>query len=656
MTKTIRKYKGWLMAGFTILLMLAWLIEPGARAATDAVQRRVIATLDGTKVTAADQARAMSELDAFQRVLPGLFESGLGVAERDWTHWLLLTREAEAAGFVGEAGDGEEFLPALAREMIQADRRLQMQLQLNQVQTVDEGVKFVVPFIRSAFVSARLNEQDMNQAMAKLRGVDRMMRAYRVAPRVSDRRAAATAKHELDSAVTDMVFVGADLTADQVPEPDQAALQAHLDRFKTIKPGEGEFGIGYLLPRRVKLEWLTLNHAAFEAAVQLDPIEVRKRYTQNTPAKYPGDYATERANVEKDMRAEAAAKAMQEAHVIVQREVLQATRQLSPDGQTKYKALPPDWDAKRPRFEAIAQVVAAEMAKAGLKIPLPEVMVRSGSWVTEQELVQLPGIGMSSLRQGGATRSFGELVSWTRELEGSEPGAIPIQTNIPAVETPLTDFLKNRYYMTILATRGESAPDGVEDIKETLVKDYKRLRAYDALKARLDEFRAAAVSGGLEAVVTAATPPAPIIADPSKKDEKKPELRTGVRFSRTFAGDRRADEESVRTAVLNAASALDPLAPYGSAAAEAATVATACPKALGVAVFRIQSYIPLTQEAYRQNDQGIVNQTQRTVLAIDPGSPEDPFSLGNLLKRHEYMVGKDVIRDVEQLRKSDGEA
>jgi hypothetical protein len=656
MTKSIRKYKGWLMAGFTILLMMAWLIDPGARAANDAVQRRVVATLDGQKITAADQARAMSELDAFRKVLPGLFENGLGVGERDWTHWLMLAREAEAAGFVGEAADGEEFLPALAREMIQADPRLQMQLRINKIQTNDEGVKYVVPFIRNAFHGARLNDQDMNHAMAKLRGVDRLMRAYRVAPRVSDRRAAATAKHELDSAVADMVFIDAEATAAQIAEPDEAALRAQLDQFKAVKPGEGEFGIGYLLPRRVKLEWLTLNHAAFEAAVQLDPIEVRKRYAQNTPGMYPGDYATERARVEKDMRSEAADKAMQEAHVIVQREVMQATRQLATDGQTKYKVLPADWGSKRPTLEAIAQAVAAEMAKAGLKIPLPEVMVRAGTWVTEAELSQLPGIGMSSLRQGGSTRSFPELVSWTRELEGSEPGAIAIQLNIPAVEAPLTDFLKNRYYMTILATRGESAPDGVDDIRETLVKDYKRLRAYDALKARLDEFRAAAVAGGLEAVVAAATPPAPIIADPTTKDAGKPEIRSAVRFSRAWAGDPRVDEEPVRLAVVSAAAALDPLAPYGSAEAERAMVAAACPKRLGVAVFKVLAYIPLTQEAFRQNDVGIVNQAQRDVLAVKPGSAQDPFSMMNMLKRHEYMIGKELIRTVEQLRKDDREA
>lgn len=656
MTKSIRKYKGWLMAGFTILLMMAWLIEPGARAATDAVRHRTVATLDGAKISTADQALAMAELEAFHKVLPGLVENGLGIAERDWTHWMLLSREAEAAGYVGEAGDGAEFLPALAREMIQADYRLQMQLQMNQIKTIDEGVKYIVPYIQQAFGSVRLNERDMNHAMAKMRGVDRMMRAYRVSPRVSDRRAAGTAKHELDSAVADMVFIGAELTADQIPEPDDAALQSHLDRFKAIKPGEGEFGIGYLLPRRVKLEWLTLNHAAFEAAVELDPIEVRKRYAQNTPGKYPGDYATERARVEQDMRMEAAEKAIQEAHLVVQREVLQGTRQLTTDGATKYKVLPPDWETKRPKLEAIAQVVATEMAKAGLKIPLPEVMVRASTWTTEQELASLPGIGMSSMRQGGTTRSFTELVGWTRELPGNEPGVVPIQVNIPSIETPLADFSKNRYYMTILATRGESAPDGIADIRETLVKDYKRLQAFDRLKSRMDEFKTAAVSGGLEAVVTAAMPPAPIIADPTKKDDKKPDLKTGVRVGRTRTTDPRIDEEAVRLAVINAAAAIDPLTPYGSATAETATVAAACPKSLGVAVFRIQAYTPLTQEAFRQNDDAIVREAQRNVLKVEPGSASDPFSLGNLLKRHEYMIGKELIRDPEQLKKDDRDA
>src|SRR5262249_43833321 len=152
------------------------------------------------------------------------------------------------------------------------------------------------------------------------------------------------------------------------------------------------------------------------------------------------------------------------------------------------------WDQRRPRLEQVAQVVAAEMKRAGMPIPLPEVTIK-GSWLTEQELTQLPGIGFSTLRQGGLVKGFGEVVSWTRELGGTDTGPIAVQVNVPVTENYLADAQGNRYYITVLGTRAESAPDSVDEIRDKAVKDFKQLRAFEALKARTEEFRSAAVSG-----------------------------------------------------------------------------------------------------------------------------------------------------------------
>ena len=72
-----------------------------------------------------------------------------------------------------------------------------------------------------------------------------------------------------------------------------------------------------------------------------------------------------------------------------------------------------------------------------------------------------------------------------------------------------------------------------------------------------------------------------------------------------------------------------------------------------LAVFRIVAYSPLTQEDFRRYDRSIVQQVQRDAISIKPGTPEDPFSLPSMLRRHDY-VSKDVpIRTVEQLKRNE---
>jgi hypothetical protein len=72
-----------------------------------------------------------------------------------------------------------------------------------------------------------------------------------------------------------------------------------------------------------------------------------------------------------------------------------------------------------------------------------------------------------------------------------------------------------------------------------------------------------------------------------------------------------------------------------------------------VGVFRIQSYSPLTLEAYRTSDTGAVVREQQAQIQAKAGSETDPFSIANLLKRHDYVSNDEHIRTVEQLHRHD---
>lgn len=671
MVRSMRKYNKWFMAIGGAILMVAWLIGPSSTKLADMHNNRIVAKLDGKGITARQQVDASKEIDAISKVAPWLLK-GLGIEERDSTHWLLLTREAEAAGFVGEGEDGKNFSDTAAMQLArqelnreqfaiymeaqqkpEADRQKFMQ---EQQERIIEASKAYIPRLLRG---SNLNEEESDKALAHAAGVLRMVQEYSSAPRVSDRFAAAEARKDHDAAITDYVFIPASLTADKVPDPDEATLKAFFEKYKTVKPGEGEYGIGYFFPPRIKLEWLTLNRKAFEDTVVLDPVEVRKRWSQQR-TQFPGEFAAERAKVEKQITEEAADKAMQEAERTIHAEVLKATKSLENDG--KYKALPADWEQRRPRLESIAQVVQAQAKQAGVNIPLPEVTVKASQWLTLSELGTLPGVGQSGVQQGGQKLPFAEIIGWTRELSPppTEQVLVPVQTGITIAENPLEDQEGNRYFVTVLATRGESAPDNVDEIKDRVVKDYKNVQAFEALKGRADELRQMAAASGLDAVAAAVDPRSepPKDADPKDPKKNKPtvEVRKNAAINRERSGgDPSLDDPALRTALLSAAAQIDPHTDWGKADPSKAFVAIPSSKHLGLAVFHILANSPVTEEAYRTMDRNLVPTIQSKELKQETLSTSGPFTLANILKRHTYVANEKVIKSPEDLKKDKGE-
>jgi hypothetical protein len=490
-----------------------------------------------------------------------------------------------------------------------------------------------------------MTPDEMHRTLARADGVIRMMQAFREAARVSDRRSIAEARKSDDSAVVDVAFLPAEALVATIPDPDAAALQAHFDRFKATKPGEGEYGIGYLLPSRVKLEYLRLDKKAIEDAIPVDAVELVKRYRQAHPGETGALNPEERTRLEAQMKSEEAARLMQEAQVIIQAEVTKVTRRLDRDG--KYRKLPADWEQNRPKLTAIAQVVQEQISKsAGIAFPLPAVTVK-GEWLTQQKLGQLPGIGRSTLHQGGTEVPFTTVVSWTRELGGPE-SQVAVQKGIPLAENYLSDAAGNRYYFSVLDTHDESAPDTVEEIREDAVHDYKVLKAFDALKARAEELRSAAIAGGIPAAADAfAKTPLP-----EGKFPEKPQVEVAVRLGRQGAASRdlNRDKDALKT-IMDAAEKLDPKAPPDSFPPEQSTLMVASAKAKGLFATRLRAFLPLTREDYMRIDRQAVARENNQEMDAAIATAEPPFSLDALLRRHVYLKGDERVHSAKELNK-----
>ena len=597
MLKFLRKYNLVIMVIGGSLLMVVFLLQPIlTRLAPDPGKRKVATVGDGAVITRADLGAASNDIAILNRFMPFLV-SGMNLdPDNKDDHYLLLLHEAERSGLVGEPGDGLDWIPELA---IEAARGVVAEPYIRQgyppaivnqflnspaqLQQISETAAQLQPRLLENRISiARgmgrgATEDRVDRALANARGITRLRARYRSALRLSDRVAIAEASKDMDSAVADIITLPADLFEDDIPEPTQEQLQAHFDEFAAEIPGSGEMGFGYRQPPSIKLAWLTLDPAAFAQAIQLDPVEVRKRYAQDRD-RYPGEFSEEREAIESEMRQAMVESVMVEADGIVRREVLAATRRLEDDDQG-YKVLPENWADTRPRLTQIATTVADELTESqGYRVPLPEVTVRNAEWLTSRDLSQLMPIGRAGIRVGAQPVRVYELPAIVRENETGFESPLKAQVGLPLVEFPGVDAAGRRFYFTVLDARPESPPDALDDVREQVLADVREKLAYERLLAERDNLVELAQSDGLGAIealfsTVEGEPELDEDGNPIEQQNFGPKVDDMVRLRRTTAQslvrprllDSRLGQSSVLEPILDAArERLDPTAPLGA--------------------------------------------------------------------------------------------
>ncbi|MCC6677208.1 MAG: hypothetical protein IT436_08690 [Phycisphaerales bacterium] len=665
MLKILRKYKNWFLAIGGTLLMVSFLTPQAVQQLHGDPAKRVIATLGEEKIRAMDLQKASFEYKALERFNELLLKQTLEVENSD--HWFLLTREAERAGMVGEYGDGETFLPMLVTELTP---RLVEERYYQQFQSI--GPEFARQFARqmagqemqdpekrrqaeaqvtqmlaagmmAGMGESRMTEQEFYRALAKARGVLRLINSYAGAARVSDRHAVYEAAQRADATYADIVLIPADRALEGIPEPTPEQLKANFDQFRDVTPGQGDFGIGYRLADRTRIEWLELDRAVFEAAVNVDPVEVRKRQTKDR-VKDPAGFAEERAKIEADLKNEQVALLLTEAQQIIKSQISGQVRKLESDSE--FRKLPADWATTRIGWESIAQkVVEGLKASRGVTIPLPKV-VSKAEWLSAEQISALPGIGQAMLRSGPRNMPVAEALLDVKELGGKGAG-IGLQALIPQIEPPAQDAAQNRYYFTVLDARKASAPESIDEVRDQVVKNTRLLLAYEKLKAEAGRYKDLAVSDGLEAVARLFDVPAPA-AEPGKEPPPAtPPLtvRKGVGISRdqVIPQDQTLDRPEFREAIRAVGAKLDPLKPADVVPVSDRAVAVPLPQHTSLAVAVVIGRKPLTEETYRRfagrQIEGLSMEELRA--AAGDKSALEPFSYKALAERLGFKLKRE---------------
>lgn len=590
MFKFLRKYNRWILVIGGSLLMIAFLAPQGIRQLLNDPKGPVVGTLAGRKVRANQLGEAARQLSIINMVLSGegqvFSEAVLGVDPRDELHWMLLRQAAENAGCMGGEADGRN---AVAESF---------------------GVEPSVLAER-----AKVGEHELLGALGALTGVLRYQEQFASPVRLSDVRAHGSARELGDTVLADVVFLQATPDAG-APEPEQAALMEHYQKYRAVQPGTGEYGFGYLQPQGVKIEWLKFDRAAIRAGVTVDEVLVDRRWRENR-SKFPGEFAAERDRVVNELTEELVEDAMQRAHQAMRTELFKATQKLEQDG--RFRKLPPEWALTRPSMERLAQVAAEQGSiravgvddESAVRFPLPTVTIRGGDWVTPSDFRDEPDLSFSQVRIGNQSERLLNVVFSVRELNQDTP--LVLQVGMPAIDLWASDMLGNRIYYTILDARKPGPPDSLDEVRRDVVSGLKRLAAFDALKARVEEIRSKAMTEGLKGVSEAFTPP----ADPNAVLKPlPPQVYEQVVVSRNgMFNAREADAPSLRDAMFAAAAKLDPLQPADSWPVESSILVVPVPERLGVAVVKIRMPSPVTIETYRMaGDDAVARFAQKPIM------------------------------------------
>ncbi len=630
MLKFLRKYNTYILVVGGCLLMVAFLLQG---VLSDLSKRGLFGgtafKIGSKKVTQEEFGLSAREYGAVTLVIDsaGIFSGRAGVAAlgggENAEHWYLLTREAELAGLVGGPHDGDDYLEEISREMAQRISR-----DSTQVETYRVFIRLRMDSaMDTAMGQAHLTPDQLKGAFAKLRGAVRLQNAYMGSARYSARRLASVARSKEDAVAIDYFLVPADRELTGIPDPDEAAIKAHYEKFKETPRGSGDFGIGYKLPPRIKLEWLELNRQLIADAVTVDGVEVEKRFLALYPNGQVPDGKTvegEHSRIETDVRKELADKILKTADLVIRGELDRPLRKLDRDGD--YVKLPADWATVKPDFNRIRDAVSARLLdQYKIVIPAPRVTTRAANWIEQGEIRNLEGIGAAYAKRGQSTRMADAIFFGVREIAdpaSAEPG---FQVGVPFPEA-IDNAAGNKYYFTILDARKESPPDSMEDVRPEIVKNIKRLAAYEKLKLAEPGLKNLAVTQGLDAIakVPAGSSEIPLGVRPNTISRRQAAVGMD-------AGSQALDTPVFREGVLAATASLDPMADLTKLDPALTTFSMPLDKALSICVYRAKKILPLTAEKFRTNQNSLAFQASRDEFGSDPN--DNPFSFEEMKQR-----------------------
>lgn len=494
-----RKYNKLILAVGGSLLMVVFLIPQAGSWLGGSPTGQGIGRIGSKTLTVGDRRRANAEMRLVQILFSDArwMRTTLPLGEDSELRWLLGIEEARQMGLWVSGGEVDQLF---AQEQVTSDRVAQVKTEMN---------------VSDAFV-----EQAVRHAMLWRR----LRRLVEQPARVSEPRLRHFHQQLGSTAAVDTVKIPSDHLVDSVEAPTEQELR---DRFRINRddaPGRGPYGLGYRLPPRVKLEYIAVPLAPIREEVTVDEVEARVYYKDNRerfiaepeeqeqpegdgaaadeggeaggPAE-PQPYEAVRERIVETLKDQKARRQQQRAVNLIVAELSEAMRGIQREPTTGYYELPPNWQP--PDLEKVAvRVQEAE----GIDV-LPRVRRIEDRWLTMEDIGVLPGLGQATVEMSGA-RGQREVpvtmyIAATRELGLTQVQQqlrqLAIQEDVAS--RPVSGPEGTKYVFRVSEAQPSQPPASLDLVRERVVEDVKRLKAYRMLKERAESYVARAAEEGL---------------------------------------------------------------------------------------------------------------------------------------------------------------
>lgn len=422
----------------------------------------------------------------------------------------------------------------------------------------------------------------------------------------------------------DYAVLDAALHYHKMPEPTDAQLKAHFDKYKSVLARDArtnppvidgrKLPFGYKWPDRVRIEYLKFNFAAIRSKLTVTPddaVNALKVYNENparfkteTPAATPsvGPAPASRIKTFEEVKKQLieeqvslrAEKILSEMIRRLQIIVGEPWRSQRIDEKGFRNALPPEqWVSYADPVKGAAVQLQKQRDSLGY---LPDVVAPAGL-LSPDELATLPDIGNAVYVTQTEQAPFPALAISVREL-GTEKGVLGQFLQVGMEGPVLRDRAGNAYVYRIVEASKSHEPKDVSEVADAVRVDLRKLAAFEALKADGEKLKASALAGDFAAAAR-------------KLDTRIQETDAFARLQRDETGSPRPTKlvglESVPQFVeksFELAEAVSPSTQPGKIVRPAATFAN--DQSLQIFVVQLKDYRPLPRDEFEKVRTAIV--------------------------------------------------
>ena len=348
---------------------------------------------------------------------------------------------------------------------------------------------------------------------------------------------------EIDNMSGKYVEFTSNMFTSKVAEPTEEALVAHFEKFKEVDPQDiltddedNPFGFSYMLPNRVKVEYLDIDVAAIKNKLKEQFESQSVADQEETLQEYWADHKTEEQYQQRMPQADPEAqpefkqKSFDEAYNNVKNNYLMAEAKEKAESIVAKlnDAVEDDSD-----WQSVAEKISTDMVKIGhgesefLSMDTINNFENFGSAkLTRFRDAPLSQILFSSepLRDRPATKLEQAPIKIMETVGSINAGYGTNITNMYIVR--LTDAEKSRIAKSIdddgRQGSADIAPlvDGKNVLKDKVIADLKKLEAYNMAKTKAEEFKAALADGDLAKAIE--TVGKAMMDDPDAENARNP--------------------------------------------------------------------------------------------------------------------------------------